>query len=148
MSARSVTRCLSCIWARWGNSAMARRSPEHAAALRSPSVQRNIEQLLAGIGGSLPRHPDARAKFTRLLESLAIASFEAGADFTRRQWEQTAQAIPKDAHDSYAAGVIQALQIADDSACIEEVRDRVLAHAVFVAPNQVSSTSQKRSNHG
>lgn len=116
---------------------MPRRLPEHAAALRAPSVQRNIEQLLAGIGGSLPRHPDARAKFTRLLESLAIASFEAGADYTRRQWDQARQAIPADVHDSYAAGVIQALQIAEDSASIEEVRDRVLAHALFVAPGEL-----------
>lgn len=122
---------------------MSRPYPHAQAALASPSVAKRIYELERALGGSLPSHADARAKFRRLLEALAIASFEAGADFTRRQWDQAAQAIPACSHDAYAAGVIQALQIAQESASIEEVRDRVLAHAVFVAPDQVKDREKR-----
>ncbi|WP_306017575.1 hypothetical protein [Oceanicaulis sp. MMSF_3324] len=107
------------------------------SALQSPAVAALIEQIRAAV--RLPDHPDAAAKHERLLKRLAQTVFDAGADFTRRQWDQAAQAIPRDGHDAYAAGVFQAWEIIEQSGSLEEARDRILSHAVFVAPAEAEA---------
>ena len=107
------------------------------SALQSPRVAHQIARIMAAV--RLPGHPDAKAKLERLLKLLARFAFRAGQDFTRRQWDQAAQAIPRDGHDAYAAGVFQAWEIIEQSGSLEEARDRILAHAVFVAPAEAEA---------
>lgn len=120
---------------------------ETAPAAQSPAVADLIAQTVQAV--RLPDHPDAKAKLDRLLKRLAQTAFDAGQDFSQRQWDQEAQAIyalqaiPKDVHDAYAAGVFQAWDMLDQAASLAEARDRILAHAVFVAPEEANAKQAK-----
>lgn len=118
-----------------------------SAAEQSPRVAQQIARIVAAV--RLPGHPDAKAKLERLLKTLARYAFKAGEDFTRRQWDQTAQAIPKSTRDAYAAGVHQGLEVIRTARTLEEARDRIMAQAVFIAePNAAKADDRQQSPRG
>lgn len=118
-----------------------------SAAEQSPAVAALIRQIRAAV--SLPAHPDAAAKLDRLLKRLAQTGYDAGADFTRRQWDQTAQAIPKATRDAYAAGVHQGLEVIRTARTLDEARDRIMAQAVFIAePDAAKADERQQSPRG
>lgn len=80
-----------------------------------------------------------QAQLKTRLNALIAAAVEAGEDSLRRQWDQMIEAIPADSRDAYAAGLWQAILIAqevrDQGGTAQEIVDRLMAMSVFQAGN-------------
>lgn len=103
-------------------------------AASAPLVRARIAELQAALNGGLPRHPDAKAKLERALTGLAGLAFEAGRAFERQQWGETLAEIPGEAREAHAAGLWQALQACEGAGSVQEVKDRLMAISIHVAP--------------
>ena len=92
------------------------------------------------------------AQLKARLNALIAAAVAAGEDSLRRQWDQTLDALPAEARDAYAAGIWQAILIAqevrDRGGTAQEIVDRLMASSLFAAPDPSINPSQERKHHG